>query len=434
MTTSRSPLSDALLRTALLELADGPGAGRLTDDVLRTVSGMRQAHGFALPSLRERPRLALAVVALLLLATAATLLAVGAFNQLRPRPPLGPMSIVVQQWNGLAAPDSIVSHTAYAPGSLVGVEMRGLPRNVVGVRWSVDGARVVYFETEVVVRTGPRGPQVEMTATQPFLAGGDGSGAVPIPIARPFDSYFSYAWDAGPLWAPDGGHFALPWNSHSCEGIDCVPLGGIDIFDRDGRPTLALETPGNVSQSAFWSGNGLAILWTTGACVDGSCINDAVHWRPIAGDPTVTTFPGVMTGFVWPGDGRIRAIQFDVDGATGIVTMAPDGSQVQTIAWDSPSRGGVWSPDGRWLADVDDAGARVLIYEVGTGREAAIPIPRDSYVAAWAPDGRSIALVGPAPDESTGGNAFHVLTIEDGRLTTAGVGTDFTWVPASALP
>ena len=141
-----------------------------------------------------------------------------------------------------------------------------------------------------------------------------------------------------------------------------------------------------------------------------------------------------MTGFVWPTDDRIRAITFDVDGATGIVTMSPDGSAVQSVDWDSPSGGGVWSPDGHWLADIDPQASLLEARDVTTGRDMRWPIPVGLGFAAWAPDSHTIALLGPSPDTASNDSAFYTVRLEDGLVTPAGLGSDFSWAPASPPP
>src|SRR5215212_7769534 len=309
--------------------------------------------------------------------------------------PVRPFEMVVQQWNRLAEPDSRVTHSAWAPGAAQGTVLSTLPDNAINPRWSPDGERVVYVTTEITVRDGGLSPGPRMSPAAMYVADTDGNNAVEVALARSIADYPTHTWFAGPLWAPDSRRFALPWSPNGCEGIDCVPPAGIDIFDRGGRLITSIDTPSNINIAGFWSADGQRIGWTTGTCIDSNCMDDAVHWRAVDGDPTITSFAMTLGGLVWTADGRLHGTTFDADGATGVVTMAPDGTDVRDVPWAlDPNMGAAWSPDGRWLASVDYAAGRLVLRDVIAGVDSSWPIPADLGFAAWSPDSMSIAMAG----------------------------------------
>ena len=145
--------------------------------------------------------------------------------------PVTPATIMVQTWNGLRDPDSVVSHTAFEPGSAVGSPaMAALPPNAVGLRWSPDGTRLAYWEQDAPA------DQHSLVLRGLYVARTDGTEPVRVALPRDADLYASNGWWAGVQWAPTGGRFALAWNTGSCsDGPDCIPPGGIDVFDLTGQ-------------------------------------------------------------------------------------------------------------------------------------------------------------------------------------------------------
>lgn len=432
--TSTGPLNDSIVRQALLEMAAGPDAGRLYADVLRATNGTRQVRGFVWPSLLASRRTRLVGAAALLAVALLGVVIAGAGS--RPADPLNltgrTWSIVVQNWNGLAEPDSLVAHTAFSLGGRTGLKLPFLPKNATSLRGAPGGSRLLYFANEVVVRTFGLHPGPGMTPTAVFVANGDGTQAAQLALPRPIDQYPAVAWYYGALWAPDAMHFALYWNTGTCSGsADCIPDSGFDIWDRDGQFISSIPTPDNVDITGWWSPDGRAIGWSSGSCADGSCMSTAVHWRLLDGDPTITTVEGTMN-ITWA-DARLHAVTFDRDGATGVLTMAPDGTDVRHVDWTiGPDDGGpVWSPDGRWLAAVDVRGA-LRLRDVTLGTEIRLPIPAGLWLAAWSPDSRTIAIGGDHPDDAR--YSFYVIEASSGEVAALGVGDDFGWLNTSVRP
>ena len=365
---------------------------------------------------------------------AAAVAVVGLWPELRTPGPNPPSAIVLQHWNRLAEPESRVTHTAFAPGALAGTVLASLPRNAVSVRWAPNGGRVVYFAIEVTERLGGLGRGPRMGATGMVIADGNGTNPVELALPRPVDHYPSHAWFAGVLWAPNGAGFAAPWSTFECQGNDCIPPGGIDVFDRAGRLVVSVPTPDNVNIGAFWSADGRAIGWTSGSCANSSCMDDALHWRAIEGDPRVTTVDGTFGGIVWAPDGRIHAVTFDEDGITGLLTMAPDGSDARPLAWPLGPNwvGPAWSPNGRWLAELDDQTGAFRARDAVAGTDVSATLRAGLSFVGWSPDGNRIALSGESPDGVA--NRFWAINADGTGLVELGDGEDFGWMPAGPLP
>ena len=189
--------------------------------------------------------------------------------------PVKPATIMVQEWNGLRDPGSIVTHTAFEPGSAVGnPAMEALPPNAVGLRWSADGTRLAYWE-----RDAPP-DQHSLSLRGLYLARADGTEPVPVALPRETNVYVSNGWWSGVRWAPTGDRFALAWNTGGCsDGPDCTPPGGIDVFDLTGQLLAAISVSDNVDGDVLWSPDGLTVGWTTGSCSDSYCESDALNWR-----------------------------------------------------------------------------------------------------------------------------------------------------------
>lgn len=425
MTTKRALLTDALIREALQDLAAGPDAGALTSDVLRHVDGTSQARGLPWPAFQGHRRTVLVgLAALLVVGLVGALIAAGSFRRTL-LVPAGPPSLVVQQWNGQRDPASRVTHLLFTPGAVVGTQLNGLPPNAVGLRWSPDGARLAYFERDAP----PNFYSVPLSTL--FLANRDGSHPVPVTLPRPVAEYASNGFWAGVQWAPAGNRFLLPWSKYSCTGgVNCIPPGGIDVFDITGTAVALIPTPENVGIQAWWSPDGLAVGWASGTCGDSNCTTDAFHWRRVVGDAAVTTLPIESIGqVVWARDG-LHVVKMNGAGATGAYTMATDGSNVRETSWAiRPTEDGLgWSPDGRFLAAVDRTTWTLRVRDVQTGAEFLVSVPPGFAIAGWAPDSSRLVLDGN-PSSNHQGYGLAVIAVDGTGLVSVGDGEDFGWLP-----
>jgi len=443
MTAERFPLTDELLKRALIELAAGPEAFDLVTDVVRETRTTRQAGRFGLPALGLGRWGLLAAVALLSVVVAASLFGIGQMQPLpvptsSPSPSPSPTlrapsvpSIVVQNSSTERGDAFTVSHTVYAPNSTDGVPLvSGLPDNAIGLRWSPDGLHMVYAIREAPLQSrGYSQPSI-------FVADGDGANPKRLNLLHAANWYASHQWWAGAVWAPTSNLFALPWDSGSCTGgPDCMPPTGIDVFDLSGARVAALDTPDTMSPDVTWSPDAGAVGWHSGVCIQSTCSNHAFNWQPLADSSSVTTLPSLHDISVdWAPDDRLRVVTSDDAGAVKeVYSTKPDGSDVTTYPWESAATP-VWSPNGDLLAAVDNATSRLIVRNVVVGSDVSIVVPTNLGLAAWSPESDRVALYGD-PKSDGGDYAFYVVKVDgSGDVSYVADGEDFAWLPPSAAP
>lgn len=446
---TQMPITDEMIRAAITRRVSGAGEGDLRDRVLSAAAAVSQRQGWwisaeqllVLPQRRTtlpRPifeshsRAALVgLVALLVLGLLGAVIAAGMLPSTNPLTRELP-SIVVQQSNHLRDPDFRVTQTRFSPGATVGTMLPGLPQNAVGLRWSPDGARLAYFE-----QSAPAG-RMSLSLTSLVLANRDGSNPVRVTAPRPLEQYVVSNAFVGVQWAPAGRRFLLAWTTGTCPGVsaNCVPAGGIDVFDAAGNLISTIDTPDNIGNQALWSADGLGVAWTSGVCdwANNVCTTSAYHWRRFGGDAAVTTIP-VGGQVVWGQDGLLHVVKIDdAGGFTGVVTMAPDGSDVRDVPWviRPTETGPVWSPDGRLLAAVDPTVGAIRVRDFQAGTEIVVPYAAGFAVPMWAPDSSRLALVGEASSPESRGYGFWVINTDGTGLVSLGDGEDFGWLPTLA--
>jgi Tol biopolymer transport system component len=153
-----------------------------------------------------------------------------------------------------------------------------------------------------------------------------------------------------PTWAPDSRQLAFggTWGSGFGE-IFAATIGGTDLVQITDTPDI------EGTRIPTWPWLGPPLLAFTGK--QGSA------WRLFVtsptGSPSAITPAGAQAyAPAWSPDGSRIAFQgHDVQGMTGIFTVAPDGSAVRWVVHSgggSWTNGPVWSPDGRWLAYVSN--------------------------------------------------------------------------------
>jgi len=318
--------------------------------------------------------------------------------------------------------------------------MEALPANAVGLRWSADGSRLAYWERDAPAdRRG-------LVLRGLYLARADGTDPVPIALPRSTDLYVSNGWWAGVRWAPTGGTFALAWNTYACsDGPDCIPPGGIDVFDVSGQLVAAISVSLNADGQVHWSPDGLAVGWTTGSCSDSTCETDAFHWRPVRDATSLTTLSlDRGSSVAWSDANRLLVVVMPSHtGDEAIVkptvdrvySMAPDGSDIREIPW-TPQGDGlapVWSPDGRWLATLDPATGKLTLRDAVSGTETSTEGPPGVQIAAWAPDSGRLLLFGES-DANPQAYGLYVIAADGTGFASLGDGDDVAWMPTPAAP
>nr|WP_239522028.1 BTAD domain-containing putative transcriptional regulator [Geodermatophilus sabuli] len=198
---------------------------------------------------------------------------------------------------------------------------------------------------------------------------------------------------------PDGGAVAVTW------GL------GASVLDAQGRrmaPDIVLPPV----EGALWNGAPLpaAVFWSAGWTRDGSRLLLGAEGDPDTGE-------GARLVVVDPATGEVED-QLDIGVSAQAIAPSPDGDLLaiasattqRIVLLDADSLQVVatvdlldgdrpfdvaWSPDGRLLAVVGDAGLLHLV-DIGTGRarEPVAISPQILLQAEWLADGRTVATVG----------------------------------------
>ena len=373
----------------------------------------------------RRLGLGLVLLSLLLVGTLAALTAAGLFRpQLHPRSELTP---VLEQSNN--DPSALrITHTGI-PDSGPSVSILGaLKQNAVLLRWSPDGSHLAYL---VEVPAPPHGVAISAM----YIANGDGSDSKKVALPRAASYYGAAGWSYGPRWSPDGTMVAIAWDTGACSGPPgCMADSGTDVFDASGRQVLVLSTPKGIYLAPMWSPDSQRIGWTSGSCNGSSCLVDAFNHQAVQGSAAVTTVKLPQGSDVsWSTTNRLLVVTYQEGYARvqRVFSMALDGSDEQPIAWDNPRPIPMWSPDGRWIAAVDnladDPLTPLMIRNAQTGTHSFTAIPGGLMPAMWSPDSQHLVLNGgPGLPAWT----LYTVNVDGTGLRLLGNGQDVTWRPA----
>jgi len=201
----------------------------------------------------------------------------------------------------------------------------------------------------------------------------------------------------GPAWSPDGRYIAYMRSVSGGEQAEIIPSGG-------GSPTVI---PNAADAQFNGAGDALAYLHLAGPNVDGIALQKIVTAGgrlALDGQPRLLPLPGASWP-TWAPDGtRLAVVQTDMTSrpsTTHLLIGDVNGSgfrQVSgTLDVDTTLPQGIfWSPDGRTVLFLAHSGSnnqdQPWLYDTTT---SALTLLRRTGAtsAAWAPSGRSIALV-----------------------------------------
>jgi Tol biopolymer transport system component len=203
------------------------------------------------------------------------------------------------------------------------------------------------------------------------------------------------AFDARPVWSPDGGRIAF---ESTVDG-----KRSIWVMQADGQGLRRLtDVAGSASDSGpSWAPAGDRIVYASDK--DGNSEvyivgADGSGARRLTDNPAADGFPA------WSPDGSRIAFVSDRDGQAGVWAMGADGSApARLVAGSAAGARPTWAPDGRSIAFATDRGGAgdldVYVADVTTAAGAGGVAPTKLIAStgndgepAWSPDGSKIAF------------------------------------------
>jgi Tol biopolymer transport system component len=352
-----------------------------------------------MPSLR--PLISIIVLALLLVAIAATALLVGSTRVPQPFGPARNGAIVFEQNGDLLIADALDGaqrvlvagpeadtfpvfsnqgdRLAFVRGADKGFQvlsvrpdgsdlrtLASLPGGIDGMRWSPDGGALLVGFAE----TGPEGFRLA-------VVNADGSGSRELDIGMPAD------WAS---WRPGGRHIAFRGQ------LDTGTTAAF-IADADGTNVrkLPIETSGEFDfEGMNWSPDGTHLGFMSGSREGGWQIGvadidpegDLTALRPLKFDPA--SFDEMLP--VWSPDSTQVAFILMKDNVYQVALGRPDGSDLRMVGPTTVDRNGLgyaWAPDGRTLLIASPLGRQSWwSVDVASGEATAIEGPTIS-IPAW---------------------------------------------------
>ena len=346
---------------------------------------------------RGRKRLGSGVTAALI-ALAATMFVVRAFDQPTAQMPVGTSSPTVSNgriaFNRSGLDVSLIE--TINPDGTSASTLPNTPRYVFHPVWSPDGHRIAFD----VQSSGGR--------MQIFVVNEDGTGMTQLTDDP--------GWNYLPAWSSDGSRIAFV---STRDGND-----EIYVMNADGSAQMRLTQSPNEDLEPSWApaGDRIAFASNRGGSNQIYVMN--------ADGTAVTQLTDGPRGFnsapAWSPDGARIAFAGDLDGS-GLYTMKPDGTDIVRLThdWNVGSLEPAWSPDGTsivYTTSVDvssDVGLFILNLETGS-RQAVPGAFGGVFSPSWQPiAGADQALFAPYVDPEQG---FSVevpagWTVADQNLT-----------------
>ena len=169
----------------------------------------------------------------------------------------------------------------------------------------------------------------------------------------------------------------------------------IYVMDADGNNQIRLTNHPEEDSSPSWSPDGARIAFVSNR--NGG--NEQIYVMDSNGkNVKLLTNGSLGTNPAWSPDGQTIAYNWDVEGHSAIILIAPEGSNRRILAGDIPSNDTepAWSPDSQRIAFVswreDWTGDIGVMDADGRNPKRLTHTPNNERHPAWSPDGRKIAF------------------------------------------
>jgi Tol biopolymer transport system component len=295
----------------------------------------------------------------------------------------GRISFIVGELGGNM--EGIHLATAEPDGSDPHTLVEGIPEYLTG-GWSPDG-------TTIVVSRAPEASPDGHVHLWRINADGSGLEQLTDGDADDFDAQ----------WSPDGTTILFlrtpDGRRQGTGGIEFFEAPAIFVMHADGSGVRRLsDDPDQIVLGARWSPDGAEILFIADTPADDGRDGLGIYVVRSDGTGTRRIHSGVNGTPQWSPDGR--RILFQVDGR--LVTMSPDGADLQTIAHGLELSGLSsyrWAPDGSRILYTrpigPESGEQLWVVSVdgSTNGVVAEGLQWRDPASTWSPDGRFIAFV-----------------------------------------
>ena len=184
-----------------------------------------------------------------------------------------------------------------------------------------------------------------------------------------------------PSWSPDGDRMLV-----SASGDDATQLFEVDVATGARRQLTHVQDV--QALGGRWSPDGTRIAyWTYHGWSSGAPGHMPEVWVMDGNGGGVRRLAEGSTP-AWSADGS--RVLFAT--SSGLATVAPDGTGMAVVPNSQTLNRATWSPDGRWIAAMDWADARLVVLRPdGSDRTVIGSSPAELTEPSWFPDSRRIA-------------------------------------------
>jgi Tol biopolymer transport system component/DNA-binding winged helix-turn-helix (wHTH) protein len=241
--------------------------------------------------------------------------------------------------------------------------------------WSPDGKRIAFtcFPDEVI--DGKMG--------NPEICAMDADGGNWVRLTN------NPAWDAGPIWSPDGTRIAF-FSRRDCKD----GAAAIHVMNADGGNVMRLTECQTFVDCVSWSPDDRKLLYVSDR--DGNFEIYAINADP-SHQTNVTRHPAEDIEPAWSRDGKTIAFISNRDGKESLFVMDPDGANPRKLVSDISSRVS-WSPVGRRIGFAVARAGNVDVYVADADGGGVVQLTHTTAhenEPVWSPDGRKILFSYP---------------------------------------
>jgi TolB protein len=245
------------------------------------------------------------------------------------------------------------------------------------------------------------------------------------------------AWDASPVWSPDGSRIAF---IRCCSSVWRPGGSALMVADADGGglQEISQDLRGRVHETS-WSPDGRLLLYSDVIHKPDGTYRASIRVTNVEGTEfrRLTGYRSNNVGAQWSPDGSSILFMSDRSGDMELYLMSPDATWHHRLTdAEGEDWAAAWSPDGTRIAYVHESeefgwSSHLVVLDVATGSTRQLTVGDVLDTApTWHPDGRTLAFqrFGFEPEYDAALWTVEVDGGEPARLVTADGGA--AWSPS----